>query len=193
MGVDIALFMEVRHKNKWRPVIWQTPMELKRWHDEDDACKDWNNHMSIYTCRYYHFSDFLEDYAINGLPDDVSPELKSKADEWECSMGYFSFTHLSHFCEMKRKEMLANMSRSVECQMIKQLNRIERYVKQKPIVKTQQPDDDYYSSMSIKQIFEDYENEFFLFEYVRQIVNFLSFEGDIHADSDDIRILYCIC
>lgn len=192
MGVDIALFMEVRHRSKWRPVIWQTPMELKSWQSDDDKHKQWNTHHSIFSCRYYHFSDFIEDYAIDDLPDDVSPEFRKELTEWESSMGYFSFTRLSHFCEMKKKEMLVQMSRSVECQMIKQLNRIERYVKQKPIVKTQQPDDSYLSSMSIKQIFDNYNDELYLFEHVKHIIDFLAWEGDIHPNGDDIRILYCL-
>lgn len=83
--------MEVRHKNKWRPVIWQTPMELKSCLYKEDEGKEWNTHHSFFIRRYYHFQDLIADYAINGLPDDVSPEFKKELAEWECSTGYFSF------------------------------------------------------------------------------------------------------
>lgn len=63
--------------------IWQAPMELKSWLSSEDEGKEWNTHLSFFTCRYHHFRDFIGCYAANGLPDDASPEFKKELEEWD--------------------------------------------------------------------------------------------------------------
>lgn len=193
MGVDIALFLEVRHKKKWRAVRWKMPKELNSVEEPNAEDKEWDTHSYFFVCRYYHFRDFVEDHGRGGLPDDVSPEFREELGEYEMGTGYFAYADFSHFCTMKEKEMLDGMSHSAEHQMIKQLNRIERYVKQKPIAKTQLADKNGYAAMSVKQIYEQHDEEYGLFDHVRHIVDFLTRDCSIYSYADDIRIVYAIC
>ena len=39
MGVDISFHIEVRCRDKWRALVWQTPMELKSFVNEKDKEK----------------------------------------------------------------------------------------------------------------------------------------------------------
>ena len=91
---------------------------------------------------------FLEDHATTGLPEDVSPEMKEELSEYEMGTGYFMLSELSHFYDEKEQEMLSHMLQSRDYQMVKQLNRIERYVKKKPLAKRESEAYCPYSSIS---------------------------------------------
>lgn len=54
MGVDISFHIEVRCRDKWRPVIWQTPMELKSYLYKEDEGKEW------YTGHCMLFVDWVD-------------------------------------------------------------------------------------------------------------------------------------
>ena len=61
--------------------------------------------------------------------------MKEELSEYEMGNGYFMLSELSHFYDEKEQEMLSHMLQSRDYQMVKQLNRIERYVKKKPLAK----------------------------------------------------------
>lgn len=94
MGVDISFHIEVRCKDKWRPLVWQTPMELKSYLYKEDEGKDWYTGHCCFWCRYYHFGDFLEDHATTGLPEDVSPEMKEELSGDDFQDEYWLFLRL---------------------------------------------------------------------------------------------------
>jgi len=192
MGVDIAFHIEVRHQNKWHAFHWQTPMVLEKHPEEDDKGKEWKDHICCYCCRYYHFEDLIEDSngAKNGLPDDCSDEIRKKLEEY--STGSIPFEDIVHFCDKAESNLLSNLSKSKECQITKSLQRIEKVVRQKQIPKSLEADDDYRSNMSIKEIYEEYQDEITNATRLRDIVwalmdNYWCISGS------DIRLIYCIC
>lgn len=131
MGVDISFHIEVRCRDKWRSVTWQTPMELKSYLYKDD--------------------------------------------------------------EEKEREMLSHMLQSRDYQMVKQLNRIERYVKKKPLAKKESEAYCPYEERTIKEIYDDFQDEYWLFlRLLMAVWSFLD-GAHIYADGDKVRILYAIC
>ena len=72
------------------------PMELKSHKDEKDEGKGWFTNICCYWCRYYHFRDFLDDYGNVGLPDDVSPQMKTELSDYEMGQGESLRNFLSH-------------------------------------------------------------------------------------------------
>jgi hypothetical protein len=93
-----------------------------------------------------------------GLPDDVSPQMKTELSDYEMGQGYFMLSDLSNFCEQKEKDLLVRLLQSRDYQITKQLNRIERYLKQEPTIKDES-DGIGYEGMSIKEIYEDFQDE----------------------------------
>ena len=193
MGVDISFHIEVRCRDKWRPVIWQTPMELKSYLYKEDEGKEWYMGHCCFWCRYYHFSDFLEDHATTGLPEDVSPEMKEELSGYEMGNGYFMLSELSHFYDEKEQEMLSHMLQSRDYQMVKQLNRIERYVKKKPLAKKESEAYCPYEGMTIKEIYDDFQDEYWLFLRLLMAVRSFLDGARVYADGDKVRILYAVC
>ena len=191
MGVDISFHIEVRHRNEWRPLIWQMPMELKSHKDEKDEGKGWFTNSCCYWCRYYHFRDFLDDYGNVGLPDDVSPQMKTELSDYEMGQGYFMLSNLSNFCEQQEKDLLVRLLQSRDYQITKQLNRIERFLKQEPTTKDES-DEISYEGMSIKEIYEDFQDEYWYYQSLHLSVRGFLKGANNHKDDKDIRILYGI-
>lgn len=192
MGVDVSFHIEVRRKNVWRPFIWQTPMEFCSDILKKDEDKEWQTNSCCYWCRYYHFKDFLDDCAKRGLPDDVSPEMKEELSGYEMGNGYFSLSDLNHYYETEEKNMLAHMLQSRDYQMVKQLNRIEKYLKQKPLTKKDNLSFIYYEERTIKEIYEEFMDELWFFQSLVMIIRSFSANAFFYAKDDDIRILYAI-
>ena len=192
MGVDISFHIEVRYRDKWRPLVWQTPMELKSFVNEKDKEKERNSNNCCFWCRYYHFSDFIEDHATRGLPSDVSPEMKV-LEKYEMGNDYFLLSDLTHFYDTEEKKMLSHMLQSRDYQMVKQLNRIEKYVKQKPLAKKDTLGYSYYEERTIKEIYDDFQEECWLFLRLQMAVHSFLDGADIFADDNEVRILYAIC
>lgn len=192
MGVDISFHIEVRHRDKWRPLIWQMPMELKSYKDEEDEGRDWHTNSCCFWCRYYHFRDFLEDYAERRLPDDVSPEMKEKLSRYEMGQGYFLLSDLSDFCEQQEKDLLLQLLQARDYQITKQLNRIEKYVKQEPVT-TKESDGDIYDRRDIKEIYEDFQDEYWYYRSLHLSVRGFLKGARSFVDDKDVRVLYVIC
>ena len=63
----------------------------------------------------------------------------------------------------EEQEMLSHMLQSRAYQMVKQLNRIERYVKKKPLAKKDTESCFPYEERTIKEIYDDFQDEYWLF------------------------------
>ena len=193
MGVDISFHIEVRKGEKWFPLIWQTPVKLQSYISEEDEGKEWTQNDCCFWCRYYHFSDFVDEHATRGLPKDVSTEMKEELSKYEMGNGYFLLSDLSHFYHTEEEKMLSHLLQSRDYQLVKQLNRIEKFVKQKPLAKKDTEISYPYRDRSIKEIYNDFNEEFGVYLGLIMAVR-SSLDGSyIHADDNRVRILYCIC
>lgn len=193
MGVDIAFHIEVRRKDKWHAFVWQTPAALAEYSKDEDEGGRWQNHMCCYCCRYYHFQDLIEDSpsSRSGLPEDCSEEIRKKIEDYEPN-GYINFEDVIHFCDEAEKNMLFNLTKSKECQTAKALRRIEKLLRQKPIPKTLEADNDCYSNMSLKEIYEEYLDEVAYCSSLRDIVCAL-LDDYYSVSASDVRLVYCLC
>lgn len=192
MGVDIGFHIEVYKGEKWLPLIWQTPMKLKSHLYEDDEGKEWMQNDCCFWCRYYHFSDFVNEYAKRGLPEDVSMEMKEELSKFEMGNGYFLLTDLSHFYHAEEKRMLSHLLQSRDYQLVKQLNRIEKLVKQKPLAKRDTMGVYPYGDRSIKEIYNDFNEEFGVYLGLIMAVRSFLDGANNYARDDEVRILYGI-
>lgn len=190
MGVDISFHIEIRKKEKWLPMVIQTPMELVSYQDEEDKGKEWYMQDEVYYCRYYHFSDFIEDKAVEHVPDDCSEVFLKELSESEMGTGYFMFSDLCDFCKDAEKELGKRLKESRENLLRLQLNRIEKAVTGKPAPKIKKQDNDYYSGMSESRIREEFDDEYCYFFDLRDAIRVWGkLSGSYVADAD-IRILY---
>ena len=132
MGVNISFHIEIYKGGKWVPFIWQMPVKMQSYISKEDEGKEWTLNDCCFWCRYYHFSDFTDEHATRGLPEDVSIEMKEKLSKYEMGNGYFLLSALRHFYHTEEERMLSHLLQSRDYLLVKQLNRIEKFVKQKP-------------------------------------------------------------
>ena len=192
MGVDIGFHIEVYKGEKWLPLIWQTPMKLKSHLYEDDEGKEWMQNDCCFWCRYYHFRDFVNEYAQRGLPEDVSMEMKEELSQFEMGNGYFLLSDLSHFYRTEEKKMLSHLLQSRDYQLVKQLNRIEKFVKMKPLAKKDTACVYPYGDRSIKDIYNDFNEEFGVYLGLIMAVRSFLDGAYSYARDNEVRILYGI-
>lgn len=85
MGVDISLHIEVRRRDEWHLMTFQSPF----W-ETDNEYPIFNT--EVYNCRYHHFDGFLDDAPSHtrNKKDILSAELQQKLDEND-SFGTFMF------------------------------------------------------------------------------------------------------
>lgn len=198
MGVDINFYIEVRKRDRWRPLVFKTPTELMGFVSEEEKGKEWRSAMCIYGCRYYHFQDFLEDES-NGqrrLPDDCCEELRKELhtddEDYAFGRGYFMLNDLIHYCDTAKKEMLKHLLHSRDYQMVEQLNRIEKTVRGENIPKTDLPDTDIYADMTIEEIYSDYEESYGLLnDLCAYIHEALEISGIYYPSTGQVRVIYC--
>ena len=88
--------------------------------------------------------------------------------------------------------MLAHMLQSRDYQMVKQLNRIEKYLKQKPLAKKVCLSFIYYEERTIKEIYEECMEDLWFFQALKMSIRSFSVNAFFYAEDDDIRILYAI-
>ena len=85
------------------------------------------------------------------------------------------------------------MLESRDYQMVKQLNRIERYVKKKPLAKKDSEAYRPYEGMTIKEIYDDFQDEYWLFLRLLMAVRSFLDGAHVYEDGDKVRILYAVC
>ena len=193
MGVDINFYIEVRKGKKWRPLIWQTPVELKSFISKEDEGKKWEQNNCFFWCRYYHFRDFIVDRAHYGLPDDVSMEMKEHISDFEMGKGYFLLSDLQNFYHIEEDKMLSQMLQSRDYKMVEKLKQIEKQIKGKPVAKKDKENIYPYEERSIKEIYEDFQEEYGIFLQLLMAVRCFLEGANIYTDDYEVRILYGIC
>ena len=167
-------------------------MKLKSHIYEDDEGREWVQNDCCFWCRYYHFSDFVNEHAQRGLPEDVSMEMKEELSQFEMGNGYFLLSDLSHFYRAEEKKMLSNLLQSRDYQLVKQLNRIEKLVKQKPLAKKDTACAYPYRDRSIKEIYNDFNEEFGVYLGLIMAVRSFLDGAYSYARDNEVRILYGI-
>lgn len=181
MSVNIYFSAEVRKDNRWIPLIWYS-----RQPQEEE-------HYIIYGGRSYHYDDALEDIrSYQGYPDNMSEELRSRLPGKEdfATPGYFMFSDLLQFLDKAELKMMMDVMQSRDMQVIKHINRIEKAILQKSI--KDKISMSYLSDYSIKQIYQEYQNEIYHWVKLRNIVYYLADEFSSYPDENDIRIIYYI-
>ena len=117
--------------------------------------------------------------------------MKAELSDYEMGQGYFMLSDLSNFCEQQEKDLLVRLLQSRDYQITKQLNRIERYLKQEPTIKDES-DGIGYEGMSIKEIYEDFQDEYWYYQSLHLSVRGFLKGANNHKDGKDVRILYAI-
>ena len=91
MGVDISLHIEIRRPDKWHLMNVTCPLWVKG--NYGDEIFD----TEVYSCRYYHFRDFLNKATshCSGNKDILSDEIRAKMkDDDQTGFGVFMFYDL---------------------------------------------------------------------------------------------------
>ena len=89
--------------------------------------------------------------------------------------------------------MLTHLLQSRDFQLVKQLNRIEKFLKQKPLAKKDTGASYPYGDQSIKEIYNDFKEEFGIYLSLIMAVRSFLDGAYIYADDNEVRILYSIC
>ena len=193
MGIDIRFHIEVHKGEKWCPLIWRTPMALNSFICQEDEGKEWNENTCCYECRYYHFNDFLDECATRGIPDNASMELKEHLSGYEMGCGYFLLSELSHYYHTEEKKMLSDMLQSRDFQMLMQLDRIEKYLKQKPNGKNAPEIHAPCEERDIREIYSDFHEVFGNMRNLLMAARGLLDCANIYVNETKVRILYGVC
>ncbi len=142
MGVDISLHLEIRRQDKWRLMNVTCPLWVKENHgnkifDTNVTCPLWvkENHgnkifdTEVYSCRYYHFRDFLNKAPshCSDNRDILSEEIRAKLkDDDQTGFGVFMFPDLEKHCDQLEKMLLSSLSHAGIYSIRQQLDRIEQ-------------------------------------------------------------------
>lgn len=195
MGVSIDFYVEVRKDGQWHPFVWRTPMVLKRNIYDDEKGKDWDEHECFDGISSYLYDEFLfrsSNSQRDGLPEDVSPRFKKQLSESGLGRGYFDFEDLVDFCNEKEEEMFSKMEISSEHQLHKQLDRIETLLRNKTVKKKQERDDDWYAQYTVREIFDNFNENYEPVLSLRRNILVLLRESDIQVNYKDIRVLFSL-
>ena len=107
MGVDISLHIEIRRQDKWHLMNVTCPLWVKG--NYGDEIFD----TEVYSCRYYHFRDFLNKAAshCSGNRDILSEEIRAKMkDNEQTGFGVFMFPDLEKYCDQLEKSLISSLS-----------------------------------------------------------------------------------
>ena len=189
MRNNLYFYIEVRVKNKWRPLIWKTPMELVTYEYKKKKGISWHVNSCCLSCKDNQFDEFLSYHAQNDLPIDISSEMKDELSKYEKTKGYIMYSSLVCYNYGKEKQMLCSMLKSRDYRINMLLHRIEKYFQQKSI---NQESNDYVCSdedRSIGEIYEDFQNENGDLLNLKYAVQSFLKAAEIDADENDVRIL----
>ena len=177
MGVDISLHLEIRRQDKWRLMNVTCPL----WVKENHGNKIFDT--EVYSCRYYHFRDFLNKAPshCSDNRDILSEEIRAKLkDDDQTGFGVFMFPDLEKHCDQLEKMLLSSLSHAGIYSIRQQLDRIEQKL-------------DGTSVTPMSQIYEDFMYDNGCLFSLRDTVAALTSFGYTHIPSSDIRIFYLIC
>ncbi len=194
MGVDIAFYIEVRNQENWVRLHFKPPFKT-----EEEAYQSyWDT--DCFFCRYYHFTDFLNEARSNirgGPKERICKEIAEHLEE-DDSYGTFMFVDLVEYCEEAEKKMFASLTNAGLFPVKQQLDRIESILKaihpetgRKDEPQEEDDSEDiYYSAV---EIYEEYTSEYYCVRHLRDIVSGIVAACHPYVEESDVRIFYLIC
>lgn len=194
MGVDIAFYIEVRNQENWVRLHFKPPFETK----EEPYQSYWDT--DCFFCRYYHFTDFLNEARSNirgGPKERICKEIAEHLEE-DDSYGTFMFVDLVEYCEEVEKKMFASLANAGLYPMKQQLDRIESILKAiHPVTEkdgdSEEEDDNEDMYYSAAEIYEEYTSEHYCVRHLRDIVSGIVAACHPYVEESDVRIFYLIC
>ena len=175
MGVDISLHLEIRRQDKWRLMNVTCPL----WVKENHGNKIFDT--EVYSCRYYHFRDFLNKAPshCSDNRDILSEEIRAKLkDDGQTGFGVFMFPDLEKHCDQLEKMLLSSLSHAGGTSND---------------APTEKREEVYEDVTPMSQIYEDFMYDNGCLFSLRDTVAALTSFGYTHIPSSDIRIFYLIC
>ena len=195
MSVSISFYLEIHQNNKWMLLNWKQPTELETFFCEKSNRK-WEEKASVFYCDYGFINEFIDDYSqsFDGLPDDVTPELKRflERDHNVYGTGYFDMERLSEYLNEKREEMLENLILSRDYQIVHKLNRIEKKLFGAKDSNPIDLSDQYYKSAKIRDIYESYKEEVCAAECLAAAIRRFASAFFVHVEDRDMRIVFLV-
>ena len=191
MGVDISLHIEIRRQDKWHLMNVTCPLWVKGNYGEEIFDTE------VYSCRYYHFRDFLNKATshCSGNKDILSDEIRAKMkDDDQTGFGVFMFPDLEKHCDQLEKMLLSSLSHAGIYSIRQQLDRIERKLDgTSNDAPTEKREDVYEDVTPMSQIYEDFMYDNGCLFSLRDTVSALTSFGYTHISSSDVRLFYLIC
>ena len=193
MSVSVDFYLEVRHDGKWALLRWKQPMELETCFRDKEKRK-WETRAEIFSCDYCFVEEFFEEYPCeqDGLPDDVTPELKRilKRNKNAYGTGYFDVDRIRVYLNEKREEMLASLIQSRDYQIVHKLNKIEKKLFGAKDATLIDLSDEYYKRVGIRDLYESYESQVGTVKcLVSAIYRFTNAYG-VHVKDEDLRVVF---
>ena len=193
MSVSIAFYLEVRRDGKWSLLRWKQPTELESYGHKQERIK-WRTRATILYCDYRFIDDFIEHYSReqNGLPDDVTPELKRmlRVDKNSYGTGFFDACRIWEYLSEKREQMLESLIQSRDYQMVYKLNKIEAKLFGKKDSSPIDLSNEYYKRAGVIDLYESYESQVWGVKALAQAINSITSSFWICAMSKDMRVVF---
>lgn len=195
MSVSIDFYLEVRHDGKWSLLRWKQPTELMTY-SRTKAKHQWETQAMIFYCDYCFIDDFIEHFSHeqDGLPDDVTPELKRILSRNHNGYGTGSFTvsSIGEYLQEKREEMLESLIQSRDYQMVYKLNKIEAKICGKKVSSPIDLINEYYKNTGIRDLYESYENNTWAAKFLASSIARFTDAFWVHVKDADMRVIFSI-
>ncbi len=195
MSVSIDFYLEVRHDGQWSLLRWKQPTELMTYH-RTKAKHQWETQAMIFYCDYCFIDDFIENYSHeqDGLPDDVTPELKRilSRNKNGYGTGYFDVSRIWEYLTEKREKMLESLIQSRDYQMVYKLNKIEAKICGKKDSSPIDLKNEYYKSAGLRDLYASYEDHTWAVKALASAITNFTDAFYIHVKSPDMRVIFSI-
>ena len=193
MSVSADFFLEVRHDGKWALLRWKQPTELETYFRGKEKRK-WETRAEIFSCDSCFIDEFLNDYSreSDGLPDDVTPELKCilKRNKNAYGTGYFDVGRIWYYLNEKREEMLEGLIRSRDYQIVHKLNKIEMKLFGANDATSIDLSDEYYKRVGIRDLYESYESQVRTVKCLATAIGRFTDAFGVHMKDEDLRVVF---
>ena len=193
MSVSADFFLEVRHDGKWALLRWKQPTELETYFRGKEKRK-WETRAEIFSCDSCFIDEFLNDYSreSDGLPDDVTPELKCilKRNKNAYGTGYFDVGRIWYYLNEKREEMLEGLIRSRDYQIVHKLNKIEMKLFGANDATSIDLSDEYYKRAGIRDLYESYESQVRTVKCLATAIGRFTDAFGVHMKDEDLRVVF---
>ena len=193
MSVSINFYLEVRHDGKWALLRWKQPTELETY-SRDREKRKWETRAEIFSCDYCFIDEFLNDYSheLDGLPDDVTPELQRilKRNKNAYGVGYFDVDRIRVYLNEKREEMLEGLIQSRDYQIVYKLNKIEMKLFGAKDATPIDLSDEYYKRDGIRDLYESYESQVRTVKRLSSAIYRFMDAFWVHVKDEDLRVVF---